>query len=150
MITQGKYKPKTNKLLARVARAAYLYAADELHVHMHWVKGHSGNIFNDAADEAANKGRYEKQSDLPRHNPNSTDHYVVNWLTTEITTTLGHTKLDDITNIEEANTAITNAILSAARKSFPKGQMQPRTPWITNDTLQLIKEARYLYENDNK
>ena len=99
--------------------------------------GHSGDEYNDLADQAANKGRYQPNSDLPRHQKHSTEHSVLSWLLADVPSGITSI-LQDNANLSEATEKLSQAILAAAKTAFKRDTMQPRTPWITTQTLRLI------------
>ncbi len=119
------------------------------HIHMHWVKGHSNNIYNDEADKAADDGKYGVKTDIPRHADQCNEHFATKWiLGADPTHDLATTDLNSIHNITEATEALNKALHLAASNSFKRQTIQPRTFWIIKDTLSLTSRPRVAHEND--
>ena len=72
MQTQGLWRAKKNKALVQRAQAALAEARRSREVRFLHIKGHSGHVWNDKADELANRGAAGQSSGGGQSSSNST------------------------------------------------------------------------------
>ena len=117
----GKWRAKHHKPLVNFAK--YLVKTGPLKVVFQWVKGHAGQEGNERADKLAETGK------------NS-----VSRTGTEASPPDPAPSRNNIPNTADVATTIQEA----AQQGLSKSTRAPRRPWITNDTLEALEEARRL------
>ena len=123
LMIQGVWRPKTNKDLVVLAqRLAYKCG---MKVHLQWIKGHSGVEGNELADKLANEGRdsatYQGGRSIPL--PGLT------------TPPVDGTELSQFSGF-------VSKMQATARTLIPLKERTPGKPWITDNTLTALRQAR--------
>ena len=121
-VITGRWRARTNKIL--VGSAQRLFRKSGMIIRFHWVRGHQGDEGNERADRLAEEGKLSADQKGGRTMPYS----VI---------TEGTSKATDHTA-----DSFVFAVKEAAKTSLPFRQHVPRTPWITDHTLQALAQAR--------
>ena len=121
-VITGRWRARTNKIL--VGSAQRLFRKSGMIIRFHWVRGHQGDEGNERADRLAEEGKLSADQKGGRTMPYS----VI---------TEGTSKVTDHTA-----DSFVFAVKEAAKTSLPFRQHVPRTPWITDHTLQALAQAR--------
>ena len=133
MIT-GKWRPKRHKSMIATARAIYQTLSAKTNVEWEWVKGHSGNMGNTRADALANRGKSSPAGFGGR--------YGLSPFPTPADFSLPAPVPSDANPPEVEAARLTEAVVHSANHCFTASQPKPRKPWITEGTLQLLRQAR--------
>ena len=123
----GRWRAKAHKAMVNFARL--LVRQGDLKVHFQWVKGHSGVEGNERADALAARGKT-----LPDREGTTASQPE-----TEVNTNPSST----------TSKASTDAMQEATTQTFSTKSLNPRRPWITPETMQLLAEARALEANQD-
>ena len=130
MVT-GKFRPKRHREMVALSKHLLAKLSSKSTIRWVWIKGHSGDPLNDAADSLADKGKTTQKrmggrssfqlpdSDSPNHSHSST-------------------------NPQELYTSFVSALKQAEKSSFSPLSISPKQPWISQETLQLLHSARQL------
>ena len=121
-VITGRWRARTNKIL--VGSAQRLFRKSGMIIRFHCVRGHQGDEGNERADRLAEEGKLSADPKGGRTMPYS----VI---------TEGTSKATDHTA-----DSFVFAVKEAAKTSLPFRQHVPRTPWITDHTLQALAQAR--------
>ena len=121
-VITGRWRARTNKIL--VGSAQRLFRKSGMIIRFHWVRGHQGNEGNERADRLAEEGKLSVAPKGGRTLPYSI-------LTEGTSRAIDHTA-----------DSFVSAIKEAAKTSLPFRRHVPRTPWITDHTLQALAQAR--------
>ena len=125
--TTGRWRAKAHKAMVNFARL--LVRQGDLKVHFQWVKGHSGVEGNERADALAERGKT-----LPDREGTAASQPETKVNTNPSSTT---------------SKASTDAMQEATKQTFSTKSLNPRRPWITPETMQLLAEARALEANQD-
>ena len=125
-------KSKKHKTLVKHARMALWALEQKLEVDWEWIKGHSGDTYNEAADAMAEKGKTQGQwlggrQSLPRM---ATPHTVV----------LPEIPLSS--TVSEKYAHFLNAVKRAQEDTIPKLLAHPKQPWITAELAINMERVR--------
>ena len=123
----GRWRAKTHKAMVNFARL--LVRQGDIKVHFQWVKGHSGVEGNERADGLAERGKI-----LPDREGTTANQPEI------ATENQPHAT---------SSKSFTDAMQEAAKQTFSTKSLNPRRPWITQETLQLLAEARALEANQD-
>ena len=119
---KGVWRPKTNKTLVSLAQRLAFNSG--LRTHFQWVKGHSGVEGNERADRLAEQGRDTGDSNAGRNIPLPRQ-------------TTPPQQTQETSGIEEFAAKIMDSA-----NIFPLKSRNTAKPWISNDTLRALEEAR--------
>ena len=118
MIT-GKWRPRTHAKFINDIRT--IMKAGPTKIHLEWVNGHAGHEGNERADKLAEEGKTTQERRggrmLLRHLP------------------IEHRPQTSVTDIARA-------IKSASENTFSGFKRNPRKPWISEETLNALQQAR--------
>ena len=131
---RGTARPKKHKTLVKHARMALWALEQKLEVDWEWIKGHSGDTYNEAADAMAEKGKTQGQwlggrQSLPRM---ATPHTVV----------LPEIPLSS--TVSEKYAHFLNAVKRAQEDTIPKLLAHPKQPWITAELAINMERVRQI------
>ena len=156
-IARGKWHPKKHHEHVRITRDLITLLEDKYELIWEWVKGHSGDPGNDLADAAADKGVEEDHTNYHRYHPTRSSlppeeayTFCASWVShkaTDIRTRKSASRTDHTEPLDSFNDRLTKAILKATKTVYPAPKFQPRKPWITQATLDLIEQAHTFREN---
>ena len=118
-VLKGIWKVRHHKVLVNYIKS--LIKATPLKVTLSWIKGHSGIEGNERADRLAEEGKA------------SLGRFGASALPIETTT-------PGITIKEGSN--LTRSLTEACKQTYVQREAVPRRPWITQDTLVGLSEAR--------
>ena len=141
MVT-GETRPKRNKALVHTARAVYAALTGKIVVEWQWVKGHSGQRYNEKADELAEKGKATGEWEGGRH-------ALSNMATpqTLIPPNLHYTPGSATTKYIK----FVQAFRTAELNTLNKLKAHPRQPWITPqlaEDIEKVKQKRIRLDPD--
>ena len=139
---KGESRPKRNKALVHAARAVYLALMEKTEVDWQWVKGHSGQAFNEKADQLAEKGKATGEWIGGRHS-------LSNMATP-------HTILPQQQQVAPGSASqkyvkFVQALRTAEQNTLTRLKAHPRQPWITSDLaaeIERIKNKRIRNDPD--
>ena len=135
-IARGKWSPSSNKKIAALARSMWERVRIRFEVQWVWVKGHSGDSGNEAADRAADLGR-----NSCAHEGRFGLEYAGPFL---YAACLPEPPPDFLPGESLSNEAkqLSRALTAAAGASIPVRPSRPRNKWISRGTLALMEEQR--------
>ena len=131
---QGASRPTRHKTLVKNARQILWALQQKTAVQWEWVNGHSGQEFNELADQLAEQGKTKgcwqggRQS-LPR---------------VATVATISSPVLSSAGSVSEKYAHFVNAIQRAQEATLPVLLAQPRKPWITPRIATEIERVRQL------
>ena len=137
MVT-GKFRAKRNRALVSQAKKVYSCLQRRTKITWKWVKGHSGEEYNDQADELAEAGKKDGQYVGGRQD--AAHFYTPATLPEETTPPI----IEGDTLTEQAD-KFTRALGIAEKSTFRRLRVPPRSPWITPqiaEDLEKIKQRR--------
>ena len=135
-IARGKWSPSSNAKLAALARNLWERVRTHLDVEWQWVKGHSGNTGNEAADKAADMGRtgtarvgryalgYSGRNLYARGPPNRPVEYLPGQ------------------SLDNEAKQLSKALVESARSHIPVKPVRPRSTWISQGTLDVMASQK--------
>ena len=136
-MVRGKFRVKRNRTLVSASKQILDVLAKRTTVKWQWIKGHSGDAYNDHADSLAEAGKADGQRvggrDITAH------FYTPATMPREITPPQTNLTIDEISQ------QLAQAMKTAEELTFSKLEHAPRTPWITPElasALQLVKDKR--------
>ena len=125
-VISGRWHAKCHKELVRQARA--LYNSTITKFKLHWVKAHAGHEGNERADQLANRGKASTQR-------NGTTAQL------PILEAPAHSRLE----VDD----VAQALSTAAKSTFATRTTTRSRPWITDETLKALAEARLAEANQD-
>ena len=143
MVT-GKFKAKRNKALVSQAKSIYKYLQPRTKITWRWIKGHSGEEYNEEADALAEAGKRDGRYVGGRQ---TIDHfYTPATLPQESTPPTFRTD-----TLEEHAQQFTDVLTQAEKTTFKRMSVVPRMPWITPqlaEEIEQIKQRRRNWDPD--
>ena len=134
MVT-GKFKAKRNKALVAQAKLIYKYLQRHTKITWRWVKGHSGEEYNEEADALAEAGKRDGSYVGGRH---TAEHfYTPATLPQESTPPRFRTD-----TLEEHAQQFTDALTQAEKTTFKRMSVVPKMPWITPQLAEEIEQIK--------
>ena len=141
MVT-GKFKAKRNKALVSQAKKIYEHLKSKTLVQWRWVKGHSGEEYNDMADELAEAGKLDGEIVGGRSTAPC-------FLTPATLPTQSTPPVTTRETLDEHSTSFAKALMEAEKLTFKRMTVVPRSPWITPqlaEELRIVKQKRQAHD----
>ena len=137
---RGRSKAKRHKTMIKYARILLAELQNRTTVDWFWVKGHSGDHFNEIADRLAEEGKQ-----IP--DPMGGRHDITPLLTpSEFIEPVQST---DHSALERLNSTLVRALHKAESQHIPLLKRKPKQPWMTQELLQQFHEVRHLKSIDH-
>ena len=138
--TIGTSRPKRHKLLVNQARKLFTILSQRTLVKWTWVKGHSGDTYNEMADSLAEEGKrageYQggRSSRMPFITPDS------------------FSEPDDTFQVEDNDAyyrSFVRALHIAEATTLPPKEYVARKPWINTDLARQMKQAKEMKKRED-
>ena len=134
-IVTGKLKAKRNKALVSQAKKIYEHLKSKTSVHWRWVKGHSGEEYNDMADALAEAGKAD--GDVVGGRRTAPCFYTPATLPTQSTPPIStHDTLD------EHSASFSKALTEAEKLTFKRMTVVPRSLWFTPQLAEELAKVK--------
>ena len=131
-MTRGHARPKRHKVMVANARRIYTQLEDAAQVEWKWIKGHTGNEGNEKADQLAEQGKKSTQAQGLRYDQKPP---------LFMSDVLSEPEPEQLTQLSKYQ-RFKDALLKAEQTHFSPKQHVPRNPWISQDTLQKLSQAK--------
>ena len=136
---RGTARPKRHTHLVGHARSLHYELQKRCRVQWQWIKGHSGNKFNDMADQLAAYGKTSRTHEGGR---SSLAHLAT-------PQTFHQPEFNHDSALEEQNRALVSAFLKAEKAHLPTAKHVPTRPWITDDLAAQTAQVKALRVNQD-
>ena len=138
-MTRGHARPKRHKIMVANARCIYEQLDGVAQVEWKWIKGHTGNEGNEKADQLAEQGRKSTHAQGLRYEQKPPVFLSDVMSEPEPEQPTQHSKYH----------RFKDALLKAEQTHFSPKQHVPRNPWISQDTLQKLRQAKTMKAQEN-
>ena len=132
---RGTHRPKRHKEMVSTARRLHFILAERTEIHWEWIKGHTGNHYNEMADKLAGEAKNDGEHNGGRQSqPRMTtpqEHQIDNEGTETADTQYKYKQFKQ-------------ALLTAEQKTLPQVRYRASKPWIKEDLARKIHQAKRL------